>query len=417
MIRYTPDSAAKTIALARGDAALLLPAAAWRAHPALWEALSAADPVEAVLGELARDGITALPDFALVVAVPGTLRVVVRGGFRVRAGAEAVTAAGVSTWHERAIETDAVFEVLAPFARTGGDDTALPLVEGAAPASALARGELDPVEGAVAADASAEPTPSEPPALATTEAAAHERADAAPAAPEPVTPEPVTPEPVTPEPVEADASAATSTDPAPAAPEHTLVPADDETIVIGTGAGNGLAHGSGSAAADAGAADPALGAAVTGDHDGLTVAVTKLQRLRRERASGPLADESRPAPEAGAGQADAPALRLVLADGREEPLTGEVVLGRSPSAGRSSGASLPKLVQIGVGDPDISRSHLRLAVEGGTVVVTDLQSRNGTTVIQPDRSPVKLRAGEPTPVLAGTLIDLGGGCTIRVVAD
>jgi pSer/pThr/pTyr-binding forkhead associated (FHA) protein len=73
-------------------------------------------------------------------------------------------------------------------------------------------------------------------------------------------------------------------------------------------------------------------------------------------------------------------------------------------------------VQIGLGDPDISRSHLRLTVEGGTVVVTDLQSRNGTTVVQPDRAPVKLRAGEPTPVLAGTVIDLGGGCTMRVVA-
>lgn len=363
MIEYIPDSAAKTLAAARGEAAILLPAAAWQAHPRLWDALGAADPVEAVLGELARDGITALPEFALVVAVPGRLRVVVRGGFRVRTADESVTAAGVSTWHERALEAEAVFEVLAPFARASGA-APLPLVEGAVPARSLRRGALD--------------APASPPA------------DAAANAVEPG-PEPE-PEPE-PEPAPLEASAPAS----PAAPEHTLVPADDETIVIATGAAG---HGG----RDAAPAEP-----VTGDHDGLTVAVTKLQRLRRERGTGPLAD-------APAAEPETPALRLVLADGREEPLIGELVLGRSPSAGRSSGSSLPKLVQIGLGDPDISRSHLRLTVEGGTVVVTDLQSRNGTTVVQPDRAPVKLRAGEPTPVLAGTVIDLGGGCTMRVVA-
>ncbi|MFD6053243.1 FHA domain-containing protein [Agromyces sp. NPDC060279] len=385
MIRYVPDSAAKTLALVRGDAALLVPVAAWPAHPGLWDALAAADPVEAVLGELARDGITALPDFALVVAVPGRVRVVVRGGFRVRTAGETVTAAGVSTWHERALETEPVFEVLAPFARAGGGVGPLPLLEGVVPAHTLSRGEPADAEPAEAAKAA----PAEP----ADEVAVPEPAPA-PAAPErPSAPPEPAPEP--------------EPEPAPSAPEHTLVPADDETIVIGTGAGHGLA-----AAADAARAPEET--PVTGDHDGLTVAVTKLQRLRRERGTGPLA-EAHAAP---SGPEPEPArLRLVLADGREEALTGEIVLGRSPSAGRSSGASLPKLVQIGVGDPDISRSHLRLAVEGGTVVVTDLQSRNGTTVVQPDRAPVKLRAGEPTPVLAGTLIDLGGGCTMRVVAD
>ena len=28
---------------------------------------------------------------------------------------------------------------------------------------------------------------------------------------------------------------------------------------------------------------------------------------------------------------------------------------------------------------------------------------------------MKLRAGEPTPVLIGTVVDLGGGCTLQVV--
>ena len=141
----------------------------------------------------------------------------------------------------------------------------------------------------------------------------------------------------------------------------------------------------------------------------LTVAVTKMQQLRRERAKGPLADAAAPpAPQAQA-------LRLRLPDGTDEPLTGEIVLGRAPSVSRASGTALPRLVTIGTGDPDISRSHLRVGLEGGTVVVTDLRSRNGTSVVQPGRAPVKLRAGEPTPVLAGTVIDLGGGWTLQVV--
>ena len=53
-------------------------------------------------------------------------------------------------------------------------------------------------------------------------------------------------------------------------------------------------------------------------------------------------------------------------------------------------------------------------VEGGTVVVTDLHSRNGTHVVLPGKSPQKLRQGEPTTVIVGTVVDLGGGVTFTV---
>ena len=76
---------------------------------------------------------------------------------------------------------------------------------------------------------------------------------------------------------------------------------------------------------------------------------------------------------------------------------------------------MPRPVVIGAGDPDISRTHLRVAVEGGTAVVTDLESRNGTQVVAPGQPPVRLRPSEPTPVLPDTVIDLGGGWTIQVV--
>ena len=47
---------------------------------------------------------------------------------------------------------------------------------------------------------------------------------------------------------------------------------------------------------------------------------------------------------------------------------------------------------VGTADQDISRTHARVALEGGTVVVTDLHSRNGTLVALPGKEPQKLRA-------------------------
>jgi pSer/pThr/pTyr-binding forkhead associated (FHA) protein len=94
-----------------------------------------------------------------------------------------------------------------------------------------------------------------------------------------------------------------------------------------------------------------------------------------------------------------------------------VLIGRSPSVSQVSGGSMPRLMIVGTGDQDISRNHAQVALEGDTVVVTDLHSRNGTLVVLPGKSPQKLRAGEPTAVIVGTVIDLGGGVTITVVGS
>jgi len=75
---------------------------------------------------------------------------------------------------------------------------------------------------------------------------------------------------------------------------------------------------------------------------------------------------------------------------------------------------MPRLLTVGSIEQDISRNHARFALEGGTVVVTDLHSRNGTMVILPGKDPQKLRAGEPTAVIVGTTVDLGGGVTFRI---
>lgn len=153
--------------------------------------------------------------------------------------------------------------------------------------------------------------------------------------------------------------------------------------------------------------------AAVGDHDGLTLLSGDLP------ARTPLETPAETPAEPAAEPAEPPApagYRLILPDGRSEPLAGAVIVGRapSPSAFRTLRGARP-LTLTGV-EEDISRSHVAVAVEGDTVVVTDLHSRNGTLIVLPGKSPQKLRAGEPTTVVTGTVVDLGSGATLTVEA-
>jgi pSer/pThr/pTyr-binding forkhead associated (FHA) protein len=103
---------------------------------------------------------------------------------------------------------------------------------------------------------------------------------------------------------------------------------------------------------------------------------------------------------------------LVLPDGRSQELNAPVIIGRAPSVSNVPASVLPHLITLSA--DDISRNHVRIAVEGGTVVVTDLLSSNGTQVIQPGKPPLSLRGGEPTPVIVGTIVDLGSGITLTI---
>jgi pSer/pThr/pTyr-binding forkhead associated (FHA) protein len=61
---------------------------------------------------------------------------------------------------------------------------------------------------------------------------------------------------------------------------------------------------------------------------------------------------------------------------------------------------------------DISRSHLEIRPEGDTVVVIDLHTTNGSTLLRADSDPVRLHPGEQTIVLSGDVIDLGDGVEV-----
>jgi hypothetical protein len=151
-----------------------------------------------------------------------------------------------------------------------------------------------------------------------------------------------------------------------------------------------------------------------GDHDGLTVMSGDIRALRESAgasaASAPLPQPSPPAPPVAE-----PGFVLQLPDGGTEPIDGMVVVGRAPSVSKMGGGRVPRLVTVDSIEHDISRNHVQLTLEGGTVVVTDLHSRNGTLIALPGKAPQKLRAGEPTSVIAGTVIDLGSGVNLGVV--
>jgi hypothetical protein len=158
-------------------------------------------------------------------------------------------------------------------------------------------------------------------------------------------------------------------------------------------------------------AAPGLPAAapVLGDHDGRTMLAADIQAARKRMGSGS-ASTSGPTP--NAPRPPAHRYLLHLPEGKSQALSAPVILGRAPSVSNVPASVLPHLVTL-IGD-DISRSHVRVAVEGDTVVVTDLHSSNGTHIIAPGKLPQLLRAGEPTPVITGTTIDLGSDVLLHV---
>lgn len=105
---------------------------------------------------------------------------------------------------------------------------------------------------------------------------------------------------------------------------------------------------------------------------------------------------------------------LEFAGGDSVPVRVPIIIGRSPNQGpQRPGEPHPQWVKV-VGSTDISRNHARVEVSAGLVLVTDLHSRNGTDIILPDRPAERLRPGEPTVVVSGTVIDLGSGVAFTV---
>lgn len=97
------------------------------------------------------------------------------------------------------------------------------------------------------------------------------------------------------------------------------------------------------------------------------------------------------------------------------PLDRPCYIGRLPSSPRISAGVLPRLVRVHSPSREVSATHLELRQLGGSVVVTDLRSTNGSVVMLPGSVPRRLRQGESVVATPGTLVDIGDGNVIQIL--
>ncbi len=109
--------------------------------------------------------------------------------------------------------------------------------------------------------------------------------------------------------------------------------------------------------------------------------------------------------------------QISLDDGTTYPLDANYVIGREPnlsSVDRSVGGPWRT---IAIANDTVSRAHLTLTLVGWDVLVTDSGSSNGTLVDDPDRPSrprVRVPAGSPTPLTAGSRVTMGDA-SLRVL--
>jgi len=144
-----------------------------------------------------------------------------------------------------------------------------------------------------------------------------------------------------------------------------------------------------------------------GDHDGATISAAEARALRQKV---PTAEPD--APTAVLPVVAGAAGRVRVSTGQVITLDRTVIIGRRPRSTRASGADLPHLVAVESPQQDISRSHLEIRPEGDTVVVVDLHTTNGSTLLRPGADPMRLHPGEQTLVLSADVVDLGDGVTV-----
>jgi hypothetical protein len=99
---------------------------------------------------------------------------------------------------------------------------------------------------------------------------------------------------------------------------------------------------------------------------------------------------------------------LRLSTGDVVNLDRGVLLGRAPTVeGEWAQLERPHVLRLASPDNDISRNHAEVLLKGHQVMIRDLGSTNGTTVVLLGQRPIRLRPLEHQVLAPGALVSLG----------
>lgn len=397
-----------------GAVALLPPTISESKLTQVWDALRESADLTHSLTALARGGLVGLPPFALVSVVEGHVRGFLRGDVRLLItdsnGTQEYTAEHVATWAEINVPDAAALTVAVPAALAPTGRTArMPALAAVVAASSV---EVRLRDGAIAA-----PSPVPPAASAVDDSVAETTTFSDLDRPEPVARRALPPEP------SRGVVHAAAQAPRPAGSgAHARVPVAAATISAAPPVAATIAAAPPAAATIAAA--PSRGAGpgpvpppppvADDDPDGSTVLSTSLVEIRRQMPSWQ--EDPVPGPFA-VPPVPARVQRIRMSSGLSVPLDRAVLIGRAPVVSRVAARDLPRLVTVVSPNQDISRTHAQVRVDGEDVLVTDLNSTNGMFLVEPGLPPRRLRSGEPTPLRAHAVVDLGDDVTFTLESD
>lgn len=107
--------------------------------------------------------------------------------------------------------------------------------------------------------------------------------------------------------------------------------------------------------------------------------------------------------------------RLSVNGGPALTLDTHVLIGRRPREPRVPAGAGSRLVTVASPRHEVSGTHIDVHQHGTSVIVTDMRSTNGTIVIMPGQSPVRLRPGDSLVAVPGTVVDIGDGNSIEIL--
>jgi FHA domain len=384
----------------------------------LWEEVVASSSIVDLADRLASFKIDALPSLGAFFWTADGMRSLVRGQISVidlATGKEVANGEGIQTWSEVGLAGVSHIRVDTPYE---GDATLLelPLLVGAVRASSVVldaseRAQVESPQGeSVPAEASDRDSPSTEPLSAAVARASEQ-------------PQPATPEPV----AEANAAAAAEQTAELSADEIAalqnadtqLPPSEGSQAEVQLGVAAPGASAPPDSASDAAERVDAESASETSRDDSLQDSAILAVLCQNGHANPPnsiscrvcVSPLARKVPQFVAG----PILAVLRAsDGSTVEVDRPVLIGRAPSADRSSSRSA-RLMTVASPNYDISRTHLEVAPQDWQVVVTDLNSTNGTVLVRPgavDRQ--QLAPGEPVLAQLGSVIELGDGVSVLI---